>query len=68
MVEIPTGISKKRFKIIAMPENPVIGNPADRAKLWTATAIKILPALSKRRSVAICFFVSYGGSPIGFVV
>lgn len=53
IVEIPIGILKKRFRIIEIPEKPVIGKPAERAKLWTASAIRMLPMTSNRMSIPI---------------
>ena len=57
MVEIPMGISKKRWSMIAIPEKPVIGNSAARAKLCTAAAMKLLPSISQSKSAisVLCF-------------
>lgn len=52
--------------MIAIPENPVMGNSAARAKLWTAAAINMLPRTSQNRSVISVFSFIGGPLYVGF--
>ena len=58
------GMFASRYRIMDIPEKPVIGNSAWTAKLYMAAAIRMLPSISQRSCMVNFLFIGISNLPL----